>query len=302
MKGPVHGRCCIGAVIAVLASILLAQSAVANSKSPTKRSTSTQRGPEVRSHAALVVDAANAEVLFARNADKPRPIASLTKLMTALVVLESGQSLSQLIDIAREDRVGTQGAPSRLQPGMQLTRGDLLHLALMSSDNRAAHAVGREYPGGTRAFVNAMNVKAKAIGMTQSRFVDASGLSASNVASASDVAKLVLAASSHAAIRDFSTDGSHAVRVAKHALEFRNTNYLVTKADWQIDVQKTGYTSDAGQCLAMKTVIQGRSVVIVLLDSFGKYTRTADARRIRRWLEARATQTLARQTLSRAAP
>jgi D-alanyl-D-alanine endopeptidase (penicillin-binding protein 7) len=294
MMNPVHCRRCIGAVIAVLAGIFLAQSAVASSKPSTKSSASTQRGPEVRSHAALVMDAANAEVLFARNADKPRPIASLTKLMTAMVVLESGQSLSQLIDIAREDRIGTQGAPSRLQPGMQLTRGDLLHLALMSSDNRAAHAVGREYPGGTRAFVNAMNVKAKAIGMTQSRFVDASGLSAGNVASASDVAKLVLAASSHAAIREFSTDGSHAVRVAKHALEFRNTNYLVTKADWQIDVQKTGYTSDAGQCLAMKTIIQGRSVVIVLLDSFGKYTRTADARRIRRWLEARATQTLAR--------
>ena len=292
MISPVHCRRCIGALFAILLNISLAQVEAANPKQPAK--TSAQRGPEVRSHAALVMDAANEEVLFARNADKPRPIASLTKLMTALVVLESGQSLSQLIDIAREDRVGTQGAPSRLQPGMQLTRGDLLHLALMSSDNRAAHAVGREYPGGTRTFVNAMNVKARAIGMTQTRFVDASGLSAGNVASASDVAKLVLAASSHAAIREFSTDGSHAVRVAKHALEFRNTNYLVTKADWQIDVQKTGYTSDAGQCLAMKTIIQGRSVVIVLLDSFGKYTRTADARRIRRWLEARATQTLAR--------
>lgn len=250
--------------------------------------------PEVRSQAALVVDMDSGEILFARKAETQRPIASLTKLMTALVVLEGGQSLDEVIELTREDRAGTPGAASRLQPGMRLTRGDLLRLALMSSDNRAAHAVGRVYPGGMTAFVKAMNTKARALTMKQSRFVDASGLSADNVSSAADIYKLTAAVSAHAAIREFSTHGHYAVTLANHSTEFRNTNYLVTKPDWDIQVQKTGYTSQAGQCLTMSTVIQGRRLAIVLLDSFGKYTRTADARRIRKWLEARAPQTLVR--------
>jgi D-alanyl-D-alanine endopeptidase (penicillin-binding protein 7) len=274
--------------VAVLCALLFAFTAQAASTSK------AISGPEVRSNVALVVDIDSGEILFARKADTQRPIASLTKLMTALVVLEGGQSLDEQIELTREDRAGTPGAASRLQPGMRLTRGDLLRLALMSSDNRAAHAVGRTYPGGMTEFVKAMNAKARALGMAHSRFVDASGLGAGNVSSATDIYKLTVAVSAHAAIREFSTHGLYSVTLAKRATEFRNTNYLVTKPDWDIQVQKTGYTSQAGQCLTMSTVIQGRRLAIVLLDSFGKYTRTADARRIRKWLETRASQTLAR--------
>jgi len=247
---------------------------------------------DLRSNAALVIDASSSTELFARNADTPRPIASLTKLMTALVVIEGGQPLDELIAITAEDRDATRGAASRLAVGLKLSRDDLLYLALMASDNRAAHALARTYPGGKAAAIRAMNVKAGALGMTKSRFADASGLSPNNVASARDIAKLVQAVSSEPTIGPmigkYSTAPSHSVVLAKQAMEFRNTNYLVTKPDWRIDVQKTGYTSLAGQCLTMKTTILGRPLIIVLLDSFGKYTRTADARRIRKWLEAQS--------------
>ena len=243
--------------------------------------------PEVRSNAALVVDANTSAILFARNPNRPAPIASITKLMTALVVMDSGQPLDELVQITAEDRSAVRGTPSRLGVGAKLTRDDLMHVALMSSDNRAAHALGRTYPGGTKAFIRAMNDKAKALGMTHSKFTDATGLSSGNVASPSDLARLVLAASRNATVRTYSTDPLFTVQVGRAALEFRNTNYLVAKDDWTIDLQKTGYTDAAGQCLVMKTTIDEQPLVIVLLDSFGKYTRTADARRIRRWLQAR---------------
>src|SRR5215831_3727179 len=250
--------------------------------------------PDIRSYAALVVDAENASILYERNANAPRPIASITKLMTALVVLESGQSLDEEITVTREDRDGTRGVASRLNVGAKLTRSELLHLALMASDNRAAHALARNYPGGKPALVSAMNAKAKSLGMVTAHYVDPSGLFPENVASATDIGKLLLAVYNHAPIREFSTDRHHSVMLGKSEVEFRNTNYLVAKPDWEIEVQKTGYTSQAGECLAMKTMIQGRSLVIVLLDSFGKYTRTADARRIRKWVEAHASQQVAR--------
>jgi D-alanyl-D-alanine endopeptidase (penicillin-binding protein 7) len=250
--------------------------------------------PDVRSNSVLVLDANDSSVLFARNANTPRPIASITKLMTALVVLEGGQSLSEEIVVAQEDRDGTRGAASRLFVGAKLTRGDLLHLALMASDNRAAHALAREYPGGKPAAIRAMNTKARDLGMTETRFVDPSGLSPDNVASAADIARLMLTAANQPTIREYSTDRHHSVAFAKQVVEFHNTNYLVAKEDWDIEAQKTGYTSEAGQCLAMKTVIQGRSLIIVLLDSFGKYTRTADARRIRKWIEAQPLSQVAR--------
>jgi serine-type D-Ala-D-Ala endopeptidase (penicillin-binding protein 7) len=250
--------------------------------------------PEVRSNAALVIDSSTSSVLFARNANVPRPIASLTKLMTALIVVESGQSLDEVIAMTREDRDGTQGAASRLAVGAKLTRGDLLHLALMASDNRAAYALARTYPGGMSAAVRAMNAKARALGMMNSQFTDPSGLSSGNVASATDISKLMLAVANHETIRSYSTSSDYSVTFAKQAVQFRNTNYLVAKPDWDIEVQKTGFTNAAGQCLAMKTVIQGRSLIIVLLDSFGKHTRTADARRIRKWIEARETPRIAR--------
>jgi D-alanyl-D-alanine endopeptidase (penicillin-binding protein 7) len=257
--------------------------------SRTKPSSSAPKAdiPEVRSNAALVLDSGDGTILYARNANKAMPIASITKLMTSLIVLEQGLPMDEQIVMTREDRDRTRGAASRLAVGAKLTRGDLMHLALMASDNRAAHALGRTYPGGADAAVKAMNLKAQSLGMTDSRFADLSGLSSQNVASARDVAKLVQAVSKFDSIREYSTDQDHSVVVLKQATRFRNTNYLVAKPDWLIDVQKTGFTNDAGQCLAMKAAIQGRSVVIVLLDSFGKHTRTADARRIRKWLEAR---------------
>ena len=242
--------------------------------------------PDVRSSTALVVEANDSSVLFAQRDDAVRPIASITKLMTALVVLDGQQSLDEVITITNADRNGARGSASRLGVGTRLSRGELLQLALMSSENRAAQALGRSYPGGLPTFLRAMNDKAAELGMTHSKFADPTGLSAGNVASARDLVKLVQAASDHPLIRRYSTGERHTVKAGRQALEYRNTNALVTKPDWNIAVQKTGYTQAAGQCLVMHTRIDGRSVVIVLLNSFGKYTRIADARRIRKWMES----------------
>jgi serine-type D-Ala-D-Ala endopeptidase (penicillin-binding protein 7) len=234
----------------------------------------------------LVVDRNDSSTVYARRADQIAPIASITKLMTALVVLDSKQPLDELIQITKEDRSRSQGSPSRLAINAKLTRGDLMRLALMSSENRAAHALGRSYPGGERGVVRAMNAKAKALGMTQSRFVDASGLSSGNVSSARDLVKLVIAAGRSPTIGEYSTAHKYEVRVGRTVLEYRNTNSLVKNPAWDITVQKTGYISEAGQCLVMQTTIENRPVIIVLLNSFGKYTRVADAKRIRQWMES----------------
>ncbi|HTX23685.1 MAG TPA: D-alanyl-D-alanine endopeptidase [Steroidobacteraceae bacterium] len=247
-------------------------------------------GPHLRSTSALVLDASDSTVLYARRADVAQPIASITKLLTALVVVDAGQSLDEVLEVTRDDCAIGRGAYSRLSVGTELTRGDLLHLALMSSENRAAHALARNYPGGTPAFVRAMNAKAAALGMTSARFVEPTGLSSDNVASAQDLSKLVAAASHNATIREYSTDRSYEVRVGRHRVQFRNTDSLVSNPAWDIIVQKTGYISEAGRCLVMQAVIEGRSVVIVLLNSFGKYTRVADARRVRRWMESKLTR------------
>ncbi len=246
--------------------------------------------PQLRSSAFLVLDETSSSVLFSRHAEVPTPIASITKLMTALVVLDSAQSLDETLTVTDADREHGRGAFSRLAIGAQLSRADLLHLALMSSENRAAHALGRNYPGGVPAFVQAMNSKAALLGMSSAHFVDPSGLSSQNVASPADLVHLVNAAAGHPVIRQYSTDRDHSVRVGRRLLEYRNTDLLVKSPAWNIIVQKTGYISEAGRCLVLKTVIKGRSVVMVLLDSFGKYTRTADAQRIRKWLEARLVE------------
>ena len=243
--------------------------------------------PALRSSSALVLDETHSTILYSRHADVAAPIASITKLMTALVVADAGLPLNEPIQLTPEDRIVGKGAFSRLQLGTTLTRGDLIHLALMSSENRAAHALGRNYPGGLPAFVRAMNARARTLGMTSTHFVDPAGLSSDNVASAADLAKLVIAASRNPTIREYSTDRDFAVPVGRRKLEFRNTNSLVSNPSWNIIVQKTGYISEAGRCLVMQAVIQGRTVVIVLLNSVGKYTRVADARRIRKWMEAR---------------
>ena len=246
----------------------------------------TLNDPALRSSAALVLDLTNSSVLYARHSDVALPIASITKLMTALVVMEAGQSLDEMLAVSGDDRSLGKGSASRLSPGTTLSRGELMHLALMASENRAAHALGRNYPGGVEACVIAMNAKARELGMTSAHFVEPTGLSDENVASPEDLAKLVMAAAKVAAIRDYSTDSDFSVRIGRHMVRFRNTDSLVSKPDWNIVVQKTGYIHEAGRCLVMQTVIDDRPVVIVLLNSFGKRTRVADARRVRRWVEA----------------
>ena len=199
----------------------------------------------------------------------------------------------QKVEITADDRWKGKGAHSRLPVGAKLTRGDLLRLALMASENRAALVLARNYPGGKAAFVRTMNVKAKALGMTKTRFDDPSGLSSLNVSSARDLAKLLNVTSRDTRIREFSTLPSHEVRAGRSVLGYRNTNLLVGKPDWNILVQKTGFTNDAGECLVMQAMIGERPVNLVLLNSFGKLTRTADARRIRKWMEAQSEQTMA---------
>ena len=281
-----------GAVFAVvLASISLGTSVCARAAVPVSKG---RNGPDVRSNAVLVIDRSDSSIVFARRADLVAPIASITKLMSALVVLDGRQPLEELIEITSADLSRGKGAYSRLAVGTRLSRGDLLRLALMSSENRAAHALGRSYPGGERAFVRAMNAKAKTLGMTQSRFADPSGLSSDNVSSARDLARLVIASGRSATIREYSTSRHHTVRIGRTMVEFRNTNSLVANTSWNITVQKTGYLSEAGQCLVMQTLIEERPVIIVLLNSFGKYTRVADAKRIRQWMESRHTRSLAR--------
>ncbi len=242
--------------------------------------------PALRSSAALVLDATHSSVLYSRRSDVALPIASITKLMTALVVMEAGQPLDEPIEITREDRGARRGAVSRLNSGTALSRGELLHLALMASENRAAHALGRSFPGGLEACVAAMNAKARELGMATAHFVEPTGLSEDNVASPEDLSKLVMAAARVPEIREYSTDGRYEVRVGRRIVRYTNTDSLVSRPDWKIEVQKTGYISRAGRCLVMQTVIDDRTVVIVLLNSFGKHTRVADARRIRKWMEA----------------
>ncbi len=246
--------------------------------------------PGLRSAAAYVLDRDDSSVWYSHNASVASPIASITKLMTALVVADAHQPLDEVLQVTTEDRAIGKGAASRLAIGTSLSRGDLLHLALMSSENRAAHALGRNYPGGVPAFVHAMNDKAKSLGMTATHFVEPTGLSSDNVASPEDLSRLVMAAAQNPTIRDFSTDTEHSVRIGRHMVEFRNTDALVRNPAWNIIVQKTGYITEAGRCLVMQAVIGGRDVVIVLLNSFGKYTRVADAVRVRRWVEARMSE------------
>lgn len=253
---------------------------------------------DLKSSAALVVDQDTNEVLFAKNSEAVLPIASLTKLMTATVVVEARQNLEDLVTITSDDVDTEKNSSSRLAVGATLTRGELLHLALMSSENRAAHALGRTYPGGMAAFVSAMNVKAKMLGMTDSRFVDPTGLNSRNQSSPKDLAVLVKAAYQQPLIRDLSTSHEYTARVGARQVQFHNTNSLVRSPSWDIGLQKTGYIVEAGRCLVMQARMAGRKLILVFLDSAGKYSRQADAERIRRWIETNAK----RNAISSAAP
>lgn len=240
---------------------------------------------QLRSHVALVVDQDTNEVLFEKNTHAVLPIASITKLMTALVTVEAQLPLEEELKVSPDELVRA-GIRSNLRPGLTMTRGTALHLALMSSENRAAQLLGRTYPGGVSNFVEAMNAKARMLGMMDSHFVDPTGLSPDNRSSANDLVRLVKAAYEHEVIREYSISGELALPVGRRAVRYGNTNRLTANPDWEIGLQKTGYISAAGRCLVMQAVIEGRRVVMVLLDSVGKYSRIADAQRIRDWLEA----------------
>ena len=247
--------------------------------------------PKLKSASALVLDQSGQRVLYAKNVDWVVPIASITKLMTALVVLDSGLPLDERITIGKEDRDGLKGTRSRLAVGMAVTRDDLLRLALMASENRAAAALARAYPGGTSAFVAAMNRKAAELGMWSSRFVDGTGLSNGNVSSARDLSRLVGAAHRHPLIREYTTETQYTVRLANgRKMQFSNSNRLVRNSGWDIGLSKTGYISEAGRCLVMQAQIAATPVIIVLLDSWGHLTRVADANRIKKWMESNSSR------------
>lgn len=241
--------------------------------------------PILRSQAFLVQDQASGAVLLEKNSDAVLPIASITKLMTAMVVLDAQQGMADLLEVSDEDVDYLRGSSSRLAVGSVLTREDMLRLALMSSENRAASALARYYPGGMAAFVMAMNAKAAALGLHDTRYYDSTGLNAGNVSSARDLVRMVGAAARYPLIREFSTTAEYMVDVGGRPRQFHNTNPLVANADWQIGVSKTGYIRESGKCLVMQAWLKSKSLIIVLLDSAGRYTRVADAARIKKWLE-----------------
>ena len=240
----------------------------------------------LRSSAVMVQDAETGEVVINKNSEAVVPIASITKLMSAMVLLDRGLDLEQRIVVSREDLDRKKGTRSRLMPGTVLTRDELLLLALMASENRAAAALGRTYPGGIPAFVKAMNEKAAELGMSDSRFVDPTGLSPANVASPRDLVKLVRAAHGYPLIREYSTRDRAIVKAFNRPLRFVNTNNLVRNSHWDIELSKTGYISEAGRCLVMHVRVASKDLIVVLLDSWGKQSRIGDANRIRKWLES----------------
>lgn len=245
------------------------------------------------SSAALVLDQEDGHALYAKRAGAVSPIASITKLMTAMVVLDAKLPMDEKITVEPADVDTLRGSSSRLAVGSELPRSEMLRLALMSSENRAAAALARSYPGSTSAFVGAMNRKAIELGMLSSHFVDSTGLHSENVSTPEDLAKMVKAGTQYDLIREFTTTASAEVDIPgrRRSLEFRNTNSLVRKGDWDIGLSKTGFINEAGRCLVMQVTIASRPIIIVLLDSAGKYTRIADAQRIKRWVETRIGRT-----------
>lgn len=244
---------------------------------------------KLRSAAALVVSQDKGQLLYAKNTDAVMPIASITKLMTAMVVLDAGLPLDEAITIDQADVDVLKGTRSRLKVGVVLTRRELLKLALMASENRAAASLARSYPGGLQTFVRAMNQKARDLGMRDTRFLDSTGLNPGNVSTAHDLALMVYAGYQYSLIREFTTSDSHSIAFAgrrfHRTVAFRNSNGLVRSHEWEIGLSKTGYINEAGRCLVMQATIATKPVIIVLLDSWGKLTRIADANRIKRWVE-----------------
>ena len=245
------------------------------------------QGPNLLSQAALILDASSGEPIFAKNANAVTPIASITKLMTAIVVIDAQQSFDEVLTVDVDDLDYLKASRSRLSLGSQLSRREMLQLALMSSENRAASALGRFYPGGLKAAVAAMNAKAKSLGMVNTRYVDTSGLSPENVSTARDLAVLVQAAQRYPLVREYSTQSDQYVQIPAtgQTLHYNNSNALVKSDGWNISVQKTGFIREAGRCVVMLAQIAQRPVVLVLLDSVGKFSRLGDAQRVKTWME-----------------
>ncbi|WP_370678873.1 D-alanyl-D-alanine endopeptidase [Comamonas sp. GB3 AK4-5] len=242
---------------------------------------------DLQSSVALVMDQDTKEVLLSKNDHAVLPIASLTKLMTGLLISEAKLPMDEQITITQDDVDTEKHSSSRLRVGTTLTRGEMMHLALMSSENRAAHALGRTYPGGLGAFVGQMNAKAKLLGMADTRYVEPTGLSSSNQSSAHDLAILVNVTHADPLLRELSTSPNMEVAVGNRMMQFNNTNRLVKSDNWDIGLQKTGYISEAGRCLVMQAHVAGRKLIIVFLDSAGKFSRLADAERVRHWVEGK---------------
>jgi D-alanyl-D-alanine endopeptidase (penicillin-binding protein 7) len=246
----------------------------------------SQDSLNLKSSVAFVIDQDTNEVLFKKNEQAVLPIASITKLMTGVLVSEAKLPMDEMITITQADVDMEKGSSSRLAVGTELSRGELLHLALMSSENRAAHALGRTYPGGLSTFVGLMNAKASSLGMNATSYVEPTGLSSKNQSSARDLATLVSYAHADATLRELSTSPGYQVAVGHKTLKYNTTNRLVKSPLWDIGIQKTGYISEAGQCLVMQAKVSGRRLIMVFLDSAGKFSRIADAERVRRWLES----------------
>ncbi|MFM2276564.1 MAG: hypothetical protein RL211_2436 [Pseudomonadota bacterium] len=249
---------------------------------------------DLKSSVALVVDQETQEILFSKNDQAILPIASLTKLMTGLVVRDAKLPMDEILTISQDDVDTEKGSRSRLRVGTRLSRSELMHLALMSSENRAAHALGRSYPGGLSAFVLAMNVKARMLGMVDTRYVEPTGLSSHNQSSARDLATLANAAHGDPILRELSTSTGREIAIGKRTLQFNNTNRLVKNPTWDIGLQKTGYISEAGQCLVMQAKVAGRKLIMVFLDSAGKLSRLGDAERVRHWVETTSSSSAPR--------
>lgn len=280
----------------ILAVALLCAAAApafgANSRARAATTTETAAAHlDLKSSSVLVFDLKEARTLYGKNTEAVLPIASITKLMTAMVVLDAQLPLTERLTISEADVDDLKHTRSRLRIGAELKRDELLLISLMSSENRAAAALGRHYPGGLRAFVAAMNQKSVELGMWRTRFVDTTGLSSENVSTASDLAKLVQAAYGYPLIREYTTETSYKVSTGNgRVLEYRNSNGLVKSGQWQIGLSKTGYIAEAGRCLVMQASIAATPVVIVLLDSWGKQTRIGDANRIKKWMEGRLSR------------
>jgi D-alanyl-D-alanine endopeptidase (penicillin-binding protein 7) len=242
----------------------------------------------LHSSVALVVDQETQEVLYSKNDHVVLPIASLTKLMTGLVIAEANLPMDERIRITQADVDTEKGSSSRLAVGTVLSRGDLMHLSLMSSENRAAHALGRTFPGGIDLFISRMNQRARSLGMTDTRYVEPTGLSSQNQSSANDLAVLAAKAYNEPMLRELSTSQGREVAVGSRTLQYNNTNGLIKNPQWDIGLQKTGYISEAGRCLVMQAQVAGRKLIMVFLDSTGKFSRMGDAERVRKWLEQKS--------------